>query len=682
MTELYNLLSWNGTYGAPWDTACLVVGDFKCSKENCDIDSGTMLYIQDLSGEVKCEDDNASCVLDADRYMGIMIVYGTNSSKLIINSITFKDGEIDYGGGVEIHGGAVVDLILCAFSGCKATGTNETNGDGGGAIYVYDSETIVNVYGTSFAGNTAALYGDDVYNWGDANITIHNTCPSPFSLNDPIEGSALDTYGPVDGYAYSYSGCTTSSSDNTTPFVVIVLTIVLLLGVLIFRSSGLWHEEPSADKELTKEGTLPAISPVSTEPSTSNLDEEILEAVEEIVPPDSKTTPDSDDCTKGGKGKTLREKVKYTREEIDPMLLIDSKELIFERDDKGTPISLGRGAFGTVLIADHHGTRCAYKEIIPAAISDDTLKRFFLELEIIGHLRHPNIVQCIGVVWEPKEHGIMFELCKNGGLDDFQKKYEKLHITSWGEDEAVTSRADKLQTEHSVRHGTVISTLIDKGVGIKTEWAIGIARGCSFLHAKHPPIIHRDLKGSNVLVSNDLTAKITDFGESREVGGENENTMTATGTPYFMAPEVYNADVKLYSTAVDIYSFGILLLEIFYDGDIKRAFKKGWGPMVVMHRVLKGWRPDLKAVEEEDKGLAVMMSRCWEEDPNKRPSFEELLKFFEKKQNALRISEILASGELMKELDLGKKNLNSHRDEITTDIQAVATKPRAKTGTG
>ena len=316
-------------------------------------------------------------------------------------------------------------------------------------------------------------------------------------------------------------------------------------------------------------------------------------------------------------------------------MLVSSFELEFERDEKGDKISLGKGAFGNVLIADYHGTKCAYKEILPSALTQETLERFFLELKLIGTLRHPNIAQCLGVVWETEEHGIMFELCKNGGLDNFLKKHkEHISLISWQKNEVALAAHDEAE-RRAVKKGSILSLLIHHGIGLKTSWALGIARGCAFLHGKDPPIVHRDLKCANVLVSNDLTAKITDFGESRHLGSEEDEdkTMTTVGTPYFMAPEVFSSDDvdRMYSKEVDVYSYGMLLLEIFYDGEIKKAFRKGWGPMVVMNRVGNGWRPDLKLVEAEDKDLADIMRKCWVREPEERPSFKEMIKFFQKK---------------------------------------------------
>jgi serine/threonine protein kinase len=266
-------------------------------------------------------------------------------------------------------------------------------------------------------------------------------------------------------------------------------------------------------------------------------------------------------------------------------------------------------------------------------------------------LRHPNIAQCLGVVWENEEHGIMFELCKNGGLDDFLKgQKEHKQLISWNKTNAVEKAHDEFDSKR-IKKGSTVSYLLNQGIGLKTSWALGIAKGCAFLHNRSPSIIHRDLKCANVLVSNDLTAKITDFGESRSLGGaRDENTMTTVGTPYFMAPEVFSSeqDDKMYSKEVDIYSYGMLLLEIFYDGEIKKAFRKGWGPMVVMNRVGKGWRPDLKLVEAEDKGLADIMRKCWDKDPEVRPAFKEMIKFFQKKLMQLDMETKNMKGLLMK----------------------------------
>ena len=143
-----------------------------------------MLWTVDLNGEVKCVEDNASCVLDGENARRGMYVDGTGSGALILRALTFDKGYGNIGGGVYIGIGALVGLELCIFSNNRAT----SSWQGGGAIYLHDSGTTVNIYGTTFNGNTAdSGNGDDIYRNGGT-ITIHNTCPSPYSSNTPIQG--------------------------------------------------------------------------------------------------------------------------------------------------------------------------------------------------------------------------------------------------------------------------------------------------------------------------------------------------------------------------------------------------------------------------------------------------------------------------------------------------------------
>jgi hypothetical protein len=170
------------------DTAALAVGPYKGSEGTC-ASSTIMLHTYDLNGEVKCVEDNASCVLDGENARGVMYVEGTGSGTLILRALTFDKGySVWEGGGVGINYNAIVDLKLCVFSNNRATSSDRGGGalavDGGGGW------TSVNVYGTGFSGNTAdSGKGDDIYRYdSSATITIHNTCPSPYSSNTPIQG--------------------------------------------------------------------------------------------------------------------------------------------------------------------------------------------------------------------------------------------------------------------------------------------------------------------------------------------------------------------------------------------------------------------------------------------------------------------------------------------------------------
>jgi hypothetical protein len=199
MDELFNTVSNDEGKNADYtgnslmangDTTLLAVGSFKCSDgTNVCANSDTMLSTVDLNGEVECVEDNASCVLDGENARRGMLVWGTGSGTLTLRALTFDKGSAQYGGGIVIEGGAVVAIVLCVFSTNTATGSKSD--DGGGAMCVYGTGTKVDIYGTSFIGNTdqnSKHNGKDIYNPDGRTITIHNTCPSPYSSNTPIQG--------------------------------------------------------------------------------------------------------------------------------------------------------------------------------------------------------------------------------------------------------------------------------------------------------------------------------------------------------------------------------------------------------------------------------------------------------------------------------------------------------------
>lgn len=82
---------------------------------------------------------------------------------------------------------------------------------------------------------------------------------------------------------------------------------------------------------------------------------------------------------------------------------------------------------------------------------------------------------------------------------------------------------------------------------------IDTARGMAYLHSMNPPIIHRDLKSMNILVSSTFSCKVSDFGLSREKA--DDETMSITGTPLWLPPEMIRGE--RYTEAADVYSFGI-----------------------------------------------------------------------------------------------------------------------------
>ena len=187
---------------------------------------------------------------------------------------------------------------------------------------------------------------------------------------------------------------------------------------------------------------------------------------------------------------------------IDPKFLVPYSALLFDLVPGSTDqfVVLGRGAFGVVLAAEFHDTKCAVKLIKGELVTEETVSRFKRELDLIAGLRHPSIVQCLGCCWEPPSNfALICELCERGSLDKFLKSQPSF---AWRGSQAVS---------------------------YKSRWALQIAQGVAHLHSLEPPIIHRDLKCGNVLIDHGMHAKLTDFGESRALSAK-DVTMTEVGT--------------------------------------------------------------------------------------------------------------------------------------------------------
>ena len=137
----------------------------------------------------------------------------------------------------------------------------------------------------------------------------------------------------------------------------------------------------------------------------------------------------------------------------------------------------------------------------------------------------------------------------------------------------------------------------------------------SYLHSAD--IIHRDLKSMNIMVSETLQGKVADYGEARKKSAD--LTMTSTGTPLWMAPEVSRNE--RYDSKADMYSFGIILYEVCKRrlpyADMKDLTAVGLAVKVAM----QGLRPTIE--DDWHPGLQSLMRDCYEADSSARPTFFE-----------------------------------------------------------
>ncbi|KAJ3584989.1 hypothetical protein NHX12_013712 [Muraenolepis orangiensis] len=164
--------------------------------------------------------------------------------------------------------------------------------------------------------------------------------------------------------------------------------------------------------------------------------------------------------------------------------------------------------------------------------------------------------------------------------------------------------------------------------------AYQVALGMNFLHTLSPPLLHLDLKPSNVLLDSSLNAKLADFGlarcyhsvsrRSKQVGSVEEG-----GTTSYMPPESFSMDYKP-TCSSDMYSYGILLWSILTG---QKPYNNAFSSLVRL-RIPVGDRPTLEKIDQSQAAglgpLVEMMTRCWASVPQERPSFLECITVTEK----------------------------------------------------
>ncbi|KAI3953322.1 hypothetical protein MKX01_042317 [Papaver californicum] len=210
---------------------------------------------------------------------------------------------------------------------------------------------------------------------------------------------------------------------------------------------------------------------------------------------------------------------------------------------------IGSGGFGEVYKAQlKDGCTVAIKKLIHVTGQGD--REFTAEMETIGKIKHRNLVPLLGYCRIGEERLLVYEYMKWGSLESV------LH------DGKPMGGASKLR-------GGVWSSSDDNYNHSSIDWAarkkiaIGAARGLAFLHHSCiPHIIHRDMKSSNVLLDENLEARVSDFGMARLMNAVDTHLSVSTlaGTPGYVPPEYYQS--FRCTTKGDVYSYGVILLEL------------------------------------------------------------------------------------------------------------------------
>ncbi|CAH2991885.1 unnamed protein product [Chilo suppressalis] len=267
---------------------------------------------------------------------------------------------------------------------------------------------------------------------------------------------------------------------------------------------------------------------------------------------------------------------------------------------------IGEGAFGQVFRAQavdidgKKGEQIVAVKTLKENASEKEKTDLIQELIVMKNLgTHPNVVRLIGCCTEKEPTLVIMEFVSVGKLQQFLRD----------------SRAER---HYGNTHGSQFLTSRDL-----THFAFQIARGMEFLSSKG--IIHRDLAARNVLITEERTCKVADFGLARDVGGTHVYERKSDGRlPIrWMAPESLYDDI--FSVKSDIWSFGVLLWEIVTLGSTPYP---GMSAGDVMRKVHSGYR--LEKPEHCRRELYNIMYYCWEAKPTDRPDFKEVVAMLER----------------------------------------------------
>ncbi|KAI1394306.1 cell division control protein [Hypoxylon trugodes] len=243
---------------------------------------------------------------------------------------------------------------------------------------------------------------------------------------------------------------------------------------------------------------------------------------------------------------------------------------------------LGKGAFGSVYKAIHWGTgeAVAVKQIKLVNLPKSELRMIEAEIDLLKNLNHDNIVKYIGFVKSTDCLNIILEYCENGSLHSICKAYGKFP---------------------------------ENLVGV---YMTQVLQGLQYLHDQG--VIHRDIKGANILTTKDGKVKLADFGVSTSTLAGPDKEAQVVGTPYWMAPEII--ELSGATPASDIWSLGCTVIELLSGKPPYHHLQA----MPALFAIVNDDHPPLP--EGVSSAARDFLIQCFQKDPNLRVSARKLLK--------------------------------------------------------
>lgn len=320
---------------------------------------------------------------------------------------------------------------------------------------------------------------------------------------------------------------------------------------------------------------------------------------------------------------------------------------------------VGKGSFSCVfkgVLKD--GTVVAVKRAIMSPDMKKNSKEFHTELDLLSRLNHAHLLNLLGYCDESGERLLVYEFMANGSL------HQHLH----GKNRTLKEQLDWVK---------------------RVTIAVQAARGIEYLHGYAcPPVIHRDIKSSNILIDEEHNARVADFGLSL-LGPANSSCPLAelpAGTLGYLDPEYYR--LHYLTTKSDVYSFGVLLLEILSGRKaIDMQYEEGniveWAvPLIKTGEIPTILDPSLKQPSDMDalRRIANIASKCVRMRGKERPSMDKVTTALERalailmgnpsnEQPILPTEVVLGSSRMHKKSS--QRSSNRSGSEETTDVVVV-----------
>ncbi|RWR72239.1 LEAF RUST 10 DISEASE-RESISTANCE LOCUS RECEPTOR-LIKE PROTEIN KINASE-like protein 2.7 isoform X2 [Cinnamomum micranthum f. kanehirae] len=270
---------------------------------------------------------------------------------------------------------------------------------------------------------------------------------------------------------------------------------------------------------------------------------------------------------------------------------------------------LGEGSYGSVFKGKLKDGRLVAVKVLNNSKGNG--EEFINEVASIGRTYHVNIVTLLGYCYERSKRALIYEFMSNGSLEKF------IYSNKSGGTQRILD-CEKL-----------------------FQIAVGIARGLEYLHRGcSMRILHFDIKPHNILLDDEFCPKISDFGLAKLCPKQESiiSMQDARGTIGYIAPEVYCRNIGGVSYKSDVYSYGMMVLEMVggrknIDARVENTSEIYFPHWVYNHMALENNVELIGIMDEEEKEIAKKMVLvglwCIQTDPKIRPSMSRVLEMFE-----------------------------------------------------